>query len=75
MIHQGRASQDSGSHQDAGWRTHKKDIREYETTSIGLKVGKRLEEYQGLTTGIPVPLNPGGRGKELPRKQGNKNRK
>lgn len=34
---------------------HAKDIREYEITSKGVVIlGKRLENYQGLITGIPV---------------------
>lgn len=36
---------------------HSKDIREYEVTSKGLRVGKRLMGYHGLITGIPEPLN------------------
>ncbi len=35
---------------------HSNDIREYEITSTGLKLGNRLDDYQGLTTGVPVPL-------------------
>ena len=34
---------------------HSKDICEYEIKSDGLVIGKRLEGYQGLTTGIPGP--------------------
>ena len=34
---------------------HAKDIREYEITSKGVVIlGKRLAEYQGLISGIPV---------------------
>ena len=34
---------------------HSKDIREYEITSKGVVImGKRLTEYQGLISGIPV---------------------
>jgi len=32
---------------------HSKDIREYEVTSEGLVVGKRLTEYKGLISGLP----------------------
>jgi circadian clock protein KaiC len=35
---------------------HSKDIREYEITSEGLRIGKRLTGYHGLITGIPEPL-------------------
>ncbi|WP_020470470.1 ATPase domain-containing protein [Zavarzinella formosa] len=35
---------------------HSNDICEYEITSDGLKVGKRLTGYQGLITGIPEPI-------------------
>ncbi len=35
---------------------HSNDIREYEITSTGLKLGNRLDDYQGLTTGVPVLL-------------------
>ena len=38
---------------------HSKDIREYEITSQGLRVGERLTGYHGLITGVPEPLNPG----------------
>ncbi len=52
---------------------HSKDIRGYENTSAGLKIGNRLEEYQGLTTGIPVPLNPCSReARELPQDKADK---
>jgi circadian clock protein KaiC len=37
---------------------HSKDIREYEITSAGLRVGERLPGYQGLITGIPARLTP-----------------
>jgi len=34
---------------------HAKDIREYEITSKGVVIlGKRLTEYQGLISGVPV---------------------
>jgi circadian clock protein KaiC len=34
---------------------HAKDIREYEITSKGVVIlGKRLANYQGLISGIPV---------------------
>jgi circadian clock protein KaiC len=34
---------------------HAKDIREYEITSKGVAIlGKRLTNYQGLISGIPV---------------------
>jgi circadian clock protein KaiC len=34
---------------------HAKDIREYEITSEGVVIlGKRLTNYQGLISGIPV---------------------
>ena len=32
---------------------HSKDIREYEITSQGLRVGERLTDYHGLITGVP----------------------
>jgi circadian clock protein KaiC len=38
---------------------HSKDIREYEITSEGLRIGKRLTGYHGLITGVPEPLDPG----------------
>jgi circadian clock protein KaiC len=40
---------------------HSKDIREYEITSGGLRVGDRLKGYRGLITGVPGPLSPGAR--------------
>ena len=40
---------------------HSKDIREYEITSEGLRVGERLTGYHGLITGVPEPLDPGAR--------------
>jgi circadian clock protein KaiC len=43
---------------------HSKDIREYEITSGGLRIGARLAGYHGLITGIPTPLAPGGPGGE-----------
>jgi circadian clock protein KaiC len=37
---------------------HAKDIREYEITSKGVVIlGKRLTDYQGLISGIPVHLD------------------
>jgi len=38
---------------------HSKDIREYEITSEGLRIGERLTGYKGLITGIPEPLDSG----------------
>ncbi len=38
---------------------HSKDIREYEVTSEGLRIGGRLTGYRGLITGVPRPLNLG----------------
>jgi circadian clock protein KaiC len=38
---------------------HSKDIREYEITSGGLRVGERLTGYHGLITGVPAPDAPG----------------
>lgn len=32
---------------------HSKDIREYEITSEGVKIGARIEGYRGLITGVP----------------------
>jgi len=40
---------------------HSKDIREYEITSEGLRIGQRLTGYHGLITGVPEPLDPGSR--------------
>ncbi len=37
---------------------HSKDIREYEITSEGLRIGERLTGYHGLITGVPDPINP-----------------
>ena len=46
---------------------HSKDIREYEVTSAGFRVGERLTGYHGLLTGVPEPLHPGPRdGDERP---------
>jgi circadian clock protein KaiC len=40
---------------------HAKDIREYEITSAGVVIlGKRLTEYQGLISGVPVHSNRSG---------------
>jgi circadian clock protein KaiC len=37
---------------------HAKDIREYEITSNGVVIlGKRLANYQGLISGIPVRID------------------
>lgn len=33
---------------------HSKDIREYEITSTGLTIGKRMADYDNLITGIPT---------------------
>jgi circadian clock protein KaiC len=38
---------------------HSIDMREYEVTSKGIKIGKRLQGYRGLTTGIPGPWDRG----------------
>ncbi|MEX2219646.1 MAG: ATPase domain-containing protein [Phycisphaerales bacterium] len=38
---------------------HSIDIHEYEVTSRGIVVGKRLKGYRGLTTGIPGPWDRG----------------
>ena len=43
---------------------HSKDIREYEITAKGLRVGARLTGYHGLITGVPEPLNPAVRDNE-----------
>jgi len=43
---------------------HSKDIREYEVTSEGLRIGGRLTGYHGLITGVPRPLNLGVRGED-----------
>jgi circadian clock protein KaiC len=45
---------------------HSKDIREYEIRSGGLRLGERLKGYQGLTTGVPGPMNPAVQGGEQP---------
>jgi circadian clock protein KaiC len=37
---------------------HSKDIREYEVTAEGLRIGARLTGYHGLITGVPEPLGP-----------------
>jgi len=37
---------------------HSKDIREYDVTSEGLRIGPRLGGYRGLITGVPAPLAP-----------------
>jgi circadian clock protein KaiC len=36
---------------------HSKDIREYEITSEGLKIGDRLQDYRGLVTGVPERMD------------------
>jgi circadian clock protein KaiC len=41
---------------------HSKDIREYEVAADGLRIGGRLTGYHGLITGVPEPLDLGGRG-------------
>jgi circadian clock protein KaiC len=43
---------------------HSKDIREYEVTAEGLRVGERLTGYRGLITGVPEALGAGARGGE-----------
>jgi circadian clock protein KaiC len=43
---------------------HSKDIREYEVTSEGLRVGERLTGYHGLITGVPEPLGSADRNRE-----------
>lgn len=40
---------------------HSKDIREYEITSGGLRIGPRLTGYHGLVTGVPEAETPAGR--------------
>jgi KaiC/GvpD/RAD55 family RecA-like ATPase len=40
------------------YRMNSKDIREYEVTSEGVRIGERLTGYHGLITGVPEPLNP-----------------
>lgn len=39
---------------------HSKDICEYDITSEGIRIGKRLSGYHGLITGVPQPLGPAG---------------
>jgi circadian clock protein KaiC len=39
---------------------HSIDIREYEITSKGIVLGKRLTDYDHLITGIPTRANPPG---------------
>ena len=41
---------------------HSKDIREYEITPAGIRVGGRLTGYHGLITGVPRPSAPEVRG-------------
>jgi circadian clock protein KaiC len=36
---------------------HSKDIREYDITSDGVKIGERLRDYARLLTGIPEKMN------------------
>jgi circadian clock protein KaiC len=44
---------------------HAKDIREYEITSKGVVIlGRRLTEYQGLISGVPVHSDQSGTRKE-----------
>jgi circadian clock protein KaiC len=43
---------------------HSKDIREYDITSEGLRVGARLTGYHDLITGVPEPLPRGVRDRE-----------
>ncbi len=45
---------------------HSKDIREYEITPAGVRIGHRLTGYHGLITGVPEPINPVARGREEP---------
>jgi circadian clock protein KaiC len=46
---------------------HSKDIREYEVTPEGLRIGERLTGYHGLITGVPEPLDPAVRdGEDVP---------
>ena len=46
---------------------HSQDIREYEITADGLRIGERLTGYHGLLTGVPEPLTPGVRvGERVP---------
>jgi circadian clock protein KaiC len=52
---------------------HSKDIREYEVTAEGLRIGARLTGYHGLITGVPKPLDPGFReGEAVPGTPGRK---
>ena len=52
---------------------HSKDIREYEITSEGLRIGGRLTGYHRLITGVPEPLDRGGRaGEDVPSSDQNK---
>lgn len=44
---------------------HSKDIREYEITSAGVRIGGRLTGFHGLLTGVPAPVDPGARGGEV----------
>jgi circadian clock protein KaiC len=37
--------------------THSIDMREFQITSKGFVIGKRLRGYRGLTTGVPGPWN------------------
>jgi circadian clock protein KaiC len=43
---------------------HSKEIREYQITAGGFRVGDRLTGYHGLTTGVPEPINPAAQGGE-----------
>jgi len=46
---------------------HSKDIREYDITAAGIRVGGRLMGYHGLVTGVPEQVAPGVRdGDESP---------
>jgi circadian clock protein KaiC len=50
---------------------HAKDIREYEITSKGVVIlGKRLTEYQGLISGVPVHSDRSGAKEEPPQDTG-----
>ena len=37
---------------------HSKDLREYEVTAEGLRIGARLLGYRGLITGVAEPSGP-----------------
>jgi circadian clock protein KaiC len=55
---------------------HAKDIREYEITSEGVVIlGKRLTNYQGLISGIPVRTDRPGTMEEPAKKPGKKRKR